>query len=93
MIDIVEHERVSDLPETLFYNLKIDCFGRFKDQPLANVFNRRQTAAIVRFLEFLQFNRGLNRDGAAGKLLTRLSEFRKQVVESSGALKSRNRHH
>ncbi len=78
MIDIIENERLSDLPETLFYNLKIDRFGRFKGHSLPEVFNRHQQAAIVRFLKFLVFNRGWNRDDDAGKLLTRLTDLRKK---------------
>lgn len=81
MIDIIENERMSDLAETLFYNLKIDRFGRFKDVPFEDVFNRHQQAAIVRFLKFLLFNRGWNRDGAAGQVLNRLIERRKQVAK------------
>jgi hypothetical protein len=57
MIDIIEKERLSDLPETLFYNLKIDRFGRLKGQSFPEVFNRHQQAAIVRFLKLLVFNR------------------------------------
>lgn len=93
MIDIIENERLSDIPETLFYNLKIDRFGRFKAVPFVDVFNRHQQAAIVRFLKFLLFNRGWNRDGDAGKLLTRLTDFRQQVAEPSDAPKSRKRRH
>jgi hypothetical protein len=91
MIDIIENERLSDLPETLFYNLKIDRLGRFKDVPFVDVFNRHQQAAIVRFLKFLLFNRGWNRDDDAGKLLISLTELRQHVAELSDAPKSRNR--
>lgn len=87
MIDVIENERLSALPETLFYNLKVDLWGRFKDLPFADDFNRHQQAAIVRFLKFLLFNRRWNRDGDAGKLLTRLTELRKQAAQSSDAPK------
>lgn len=91
MIDIIENERLSDLPETLFYNLKIDRFGQFKKVPFVDVFNRHQQAAIVRFLKFLLFNRGWNRDGDAGKLLNRLTDLKQVVAEPSDAPKSRKR--
>ena len=74
MIDIIENERGSDLPDTLFCNLKIDVNGLFKDHPFTNVFNRSQRAAIVRFLKFLIHNRGWRPDGEAGKLLKRLKQ-------------------
>lgn len=76
MVDIIENERLSNLPETLFYDLKIDRLGRFNDVPFVDIFNRHQQAAIVRFLKFLLFNRGWNRNGDAGKLLTRLIDLR-----------------
>jgi len=88
MIDIVEHEHMSDLPETLFYNFKIDRFGRFKDHAFGDVFNRHQEAAIVRFLKYLLFNRGWKRDSNAGKLLTRLQELRRRVAESNDGQES-----
>lgn len=91
MIELIENEREPDLSESLFYNFRIDRFGRFKDVPFADVFDRHQQAAIVHFLSFLLFNREWNRDGDAGKLLTRLTELRKKVAEPHGALKSRNR--
>lgn len=56
MIDIIRNGQRSNLPLTLFLSLKIDRFGRFKDLPFMNVFNRDQQAAIVRFLKFLLFN-------------------------------------
>lgn len=93
MIDIIENERLSDLPQTFFYELKIDRFGRFKDLPFADVFNRHQQAAIARFLKFLLYNRGWNRDGDAGKLFTRLTDLRQQVAQPSDAPKLRNRRH
>ncbi len=93
MIDIIENERLPDLPQTFFYELKIDRFGRFKDLPFADVFNRHQQAAIARFLKFLLYNRGWNRDGDAGKLFTRLTDLRQQVAQPSDAPKLRNRRH
>ena len=74
MIDIIENERGSNLPDTLFCNLKIDVNGLVKDHPFTKVFNRSQRAAIVRFLKFLIHNRGWRPDGEAGKLLKRLTQ-------------------
>ena len=93
MIDIIENERLSDLPESLFYNLKIDHAGRFKNQTFTDVFSRHQQAAIVRFLKYLLFNRGWKRDCDAGKLLSQLKELRRRVAEPSDAPKSRRRRH
>ena len=74
MIDIIENERLSDLHDTLFCNLKIDVNGLFKEYAFTRMFNRSQRAAIVRFLKYLIHNRGWRPDGDAGKLLTRLTQ-------------------
>ena len=74
MIDIIDNERTSDLAETLFYKFSVTHDGRFMDQRYVDLFTRFQSAAIVRFLKYLRYNRNWQLTGPAGKLLCRLTK-------------------
>lgn len=72
MIDIVRHEKESDLAETLFYRFSVTPDGRFDGNPFCDTFSRFQRAAIVRFLKYLRHNAGWTEDSAAQKLFDRI---------------------